>query len=89
MKGFVDLHDPTQDKKVRVQVEVKAVHPDGSYDYDGELYGAKNALLPLYDENGVQVTPTAETDAVGELVKKVAALEKDMQTMKVTKQAPQ
>jgi hypothetical protein len=88
MKGYIDLIISSEEIK-RVQVEITRVNPDGSFDYAGDECKGYHSNQPLYDENGKQATPTASVSAVGELMKKVEQLEKDMQEVKRTKQTLQ
>ena len=60
VKGFVDMIDPSKSANARVQVEVTAIHPDGSYDFIGELCGGRNATIPFYDVNDNLIIPATE-----------------------------
>ena len=91
MRAYIDVLDTNKMKMDRVPVSITAVHPDGTYDYSGDIYTGSQVSIPLYDEIGKRIMPTVEAkaDPVGELMQKIAVLEEDMQEVKKTKQALQ
>ncbi len=62
MKVYLDIGEP--DEKERVPVVVTAVHEDGSYDYKGEYCSGYRAVQTLYDESGVEVQPSVESQEI-------------------------